>query len=71
MEAILFYVFAVGVLISGVQVILRRNPIYGALSLVGTFFFLAGIYVLLAAHLIAILQAIKASGALQADIEVL
>ena len=63
MEAILFYVFAVGVLISGVQVILRRNPIYGALSLVGTFFFLAGIYVLLAAHLIAILQVIVYAGA--------
>ena len=63
MEAILFYVFAVGVLISGVQVILRRNPIYGALSLVGTFFFLAGIYVLLAAHLIAILQVMVYAGA--------
>ena len=54
MEAALFYIFAVGVLVAGAQVIFRRNPIYGALSLVGCFFFLAGIYVLLAAHLIAI-----------------
>ena len=63
MEAVLFYVFAVGVLVSAVQVILRRNPIYGALSLVGTFFFLAGIYVLLGAHLIAILQVMVYAGA--------
>ena len=63
MEAALFYIFAVGVLFAGAQVILRRNPIYGALSLVGCFFFLAGIYVLLAAHLIAILQIMVYAGA--------
>ena len=62
-EAILFYLFAIGVLFAGAQVILRRNPIYGALSLVGCFFFLAGIYLLLAAHLIAILQILVYAGA--------
>ena len=62
-EAILFYLFAAGVLIAGAQVIFRRNPIYGALSLVGCFFFLSGIYVLLAAHLIAILQVLVYAGA--------
>jgi NADH-quinone oxidoreductase subunit J len=62
-EAILFYLFAIGVLVAGVQVIFRRNPIYGALSLVGCFFFLSGIYVLLAAHLIAILQILVYAGA--------
>jgi len=63
MEAVLFYIFAIGVLAAGAQVVLRRNPIYGALSLVGCFFFLAGIYVLLAAHLIAILQIMIYAGA--------
>ena len=63
MEAALFYIFAAGVLVAGAQVIFRRNPIYGALSLVGCFFFLAGIYVLLAAHLIAILQIMVYAGA--------
>ncbi len=63
MEAILFYIFAIGVLVAGAQVILRRNPIYGAVSLAGAFFFLAGIYVLLSAHLIAILQIIVYAGA--------
>ncbi len=63
MEAILFYIFAVGVLGAGAQVVLRRNPIYGAVSLVGAFFFLAGIYLLLSAPLIAILQVMIYAGA--------
>ena len=46
-----------------VGVIFRRNPIYGALSLVGCFFFLAGVYVLLGAHLIAVLQVLVYAGA--------
>jgi NADH-quinone oxidoreductase subunit J len=62
-EAILFYLFAAGVLGAGAQVILRRNPIYGAVSLVGCFFFLAGIYLLLSASLIAILQIMVYAGA--------
>ena len=63
MEAALFYLFAIGVLGAGAQVVFRRNPIYGALSLVGCFFFLAGIYVLLSAPLIAILQIMIYAGA--------
>jgi len=63
LEAILFYIFAIGVLVAGAQVILRRNPIYGALSLVGCFFFLAGIYLLLSAPLIAILEIMIYAGA--------
>jgi NADH-quinone oxidoreductase subunit J len=62
-EAILFYIFAIGTLAASAQVILRRNPIYGAVSLVGAFFFLAGIYVLLSAPLIAILQVMVYAGA--------
>ena len=62
-EAILFYLFAAGVLAAGAQVVLRRNPLTGALSLVGCFFFLAGVYVLLSAHLIAILQIMVYAGA--------
>jgi len=62
-EMILFYLFAIGVVVAGAQVVLRRNPIYGALSLVACFFFLAGIYVLLSASLIAILQVMVYAGA--------
>lgn len=63
MESILFYLFALGVLGSGAQVVFRRNPLHAALSLVACFFFLAGIYVLLAAHLAAILQVMVYAGA--------
>ena len=62
-ETILFYVFAIGVLGAGAQVVLRRNPLHGALALVASFFFLAGIYVLLSAHLIAVLQVLVYAGA--------
>jgi NADH-quinone oxidoreductase subunit J len=62
-ETVLFYLFAIGVLGAGAQVILRRNPLHGALALVGSFFFLAGIYVLLSAHLIAVLQVMVYAGA--------
>ncbi len=62
-ETILFYLFAIGVLAAGSQVVLRRNPLHGALSLVASFFFLAGIYVLLSAHLIAVLQVMVYAGA--------
>jgi len=62
-ETILFYLFAIGVLVAGAQVVLRRNPLHGALALVASFFFLAGIYVLLSAHLIAILEVMVYAGA--------
>jgi NADH-quinone oxidoreductase subunit J len=62
-ESVLFWIFAAGVVLAGAQVVFRRNPIHGALALVGCFFFLAGVYVLLAAHLIAILQVMVYAGA--------
>ena len=62
-ETVLFYIFALGTLFAASQVVLRRNPVHGALSLVASFFFLAGIYVLLGAHLIAILQVMVYAGA--------
>jgi NADH-quinone oxidoreductase subunit J len=62
-ETILFYVFALGIVLTGAQVIFQRNPVHSAMSLVACFFFLAGIYVLLAAHLIAILQVMVYAGA--------
>ncbi len=63
-EALLFWVFAVCTVIAAGGVILFRNPINSAMSLVGTFFFLAGIYVLLWAHTIAVLQVLVYAGAI-------
>jgi len=62
-ETVLFWIFFAGVVMAGAQVILRRNPVHAAMSLVACFFFLAGVYVLLSAHLIAILQIMIYAGA--------
>src|SRR6266481_1084715 len=62
-ETVLFWVFFAGVVVAGAQVILRRNPVHAAMSLVACFFFLAGVYLLLSAHLIAILQVMVYAGA--------
>ncbi len=63
-EVILFWVFAVSIIASGVMVLVARNPINSAMSLVACFFFLAGIYVLLWAHTIAVLQVLVYAGAI-------
>src|SRR5262249_56390948 len=60
----LFYLFAILTVASAFSVILARSPIYAAMSLVGTFFCLAGIYALLLAHTIAVLQVLVYAGAI-------
>lgn len=64
MEAALFYIFAVLAVLAAFLVITFRNPINSALSMVVCFFCLAAIYVLLSAHLIAILQILVYAGAI-------
>ncbi len=61
---ILFYVFAGLAILGAVMVIAHRNPIYSALSLILTLFALAGIYVLLMAHFIAIVHIAVYAGAI-------
>ncbi|CAM3283148.1 NADH-quinone oxidoreductase subunit J [Corallococcus soli] len=51
-------------LVSAGLVITARSPINSAMSLVSTFFFLAGIYVLLWAHTVAIIQVLVYAGAI-------
>jgi NADH-quinone oxidoreductase subunit J len=60
---VLFWIFGPAALLSAVGVIRGKNPIYSAFWLIACFFFLAGIYVLLAAHLIAVLQILVYAGA--------
>ncbi len=62
-ESVLFWLFAMLTVLSSVGVVIFRNPIASAMSLVAAFFFLAGIYVLLWAHTIAILQVLVYAGA--------
>ena len=63
-EQILFYIFAVLTVGSSLGVVVLKNPIASAMSLVATFFFLAGIYVLLWAHTVAALQVLVYAGAI-------
>lgn len=63
-ELILFWIFAVGIVASSALVIWAKNPIHSAMALVGAFFFLAGEYVLLWAHTIAVLQILVYAGAI-------
>ena len=63
-ETILFWVFAIFTVGSAAIVIAARSPINSAMALVSTFFFLAGIYVLLWAHTIAVLQVLVYTGAI-------
>jgi NADH-quinone oxidoreductase subunit J len=62
-ESVTFWIFAFFTVVTALGVLLSRNPVYAAMNLVGTFFFLAGIYVLLVAHLIAFMQILVYAGA--------
>jgi NADH-quinone oxidoreductase subunit J len=63
-EKILFGIFATCTMLSAGGVVVLRNAIASAMSLVACFFFLAGIYVLLWAHTIAALQVLVYAGAI-------
>jgi NADH-quinone oxidoreductase subunit J len=56
-EVVTFFVFAVPLVVTAAGVVVARSP------MVAAFFFMAGIYVLLAAHLIAFLQVLVYAGA--------
>jgi NADH-quinone oxidoreductase subunit J len=58
MYAIIFYLFAAITLLSAFFVVTTRNIVYSAFYLLFTFFGVAGIYVLLGADFVAIIQLI-------------
>ena len=64
MEQILFYFFSWGMLTFGLMVILSRNPVNSAISLVMVFFFMAGLFVLLHAYFLAAVQVLVYAGAI-------
>jgi NADH-quinone oxidoreductase subunit J len=61
---VFFYLFAGLALACSVLVVLKKNPVASAFSLVLVFFGFAGIYALLDAHLIAALQVFVYAGAI-------
>ena len=63
MMSIIFYLFSIIALASAVLVISSRNPVHSVLSLIVTFFAVAGLFVLLGAEFLAMLMMIVYVGA--------
>lgn len=63
-EPLFFWFFAFGALITSLAVVVVRNPLYCALALITDFFFFAGLYVLLSAHFMAVVQVLVYGGAI-------
>ena len=63
-EHLVFYAFAAVTVFGSLFVIVQRNPIYSVLSLIASFFGLSGLYVLLDAPFVAIVQIIIYAGAI-------
>jgi NADH-quinone oxidoreductase subunit J len=64
LEPILFYVFAAVAVTASVLVVGQRSPIYSVVLLIGSFVALAGLYVLLDAPFVAVIQIIIYAGAI-------
>jgi NADH-quinone oxidoreductase subunit J len=62
-ETVTFAIFAILTVATALAVVFSKSPVYAAMNLVGTFFCLAGIYVILTAHLIAFMQILVYAGA--------
>src|SRR6187397_2379093 len=63
MSPILFWLFAIMTLVFGVAVVVNRNPVASALSLVVSFLGLAALFVGLDAYFIAVIQVLVYAGA--------
>jgi NADH-quinone oxidoreductase subunit J len=63
-EKLLFIVFAVIAIASALNILLQRNPLYSALSLIGTLLALSALYVTLRAEFIAAVQIVVYAGAI-------
>ncbi len=61
---ILFYVFAAITVVATLLVVVQSNPVYSVLLLIGSFIGLAGLYVLLEAPFVAVVQIIVYAGAI-------
>lgn len=64
MQLLMFYFFAIGAVVSALVMVTQKRPVRAAMSLIATMSFVAGLYVLLDAHLIAALQLIVYAGAI-------
>jgi NADH-quinone oxidoreductase subunit J len=63
-DQLLFYLFAASAVVGSLLGVGQRNPIYSVLAIIGSFFGLAGLYVLLEAPFVAVVQIIIYAGAI-------
>jgi NADH-quinone oxidoreductase subunit J len=64
MEALFFYIFGGLAFVSGVLVVFLRKPVHNAVALIFTLFCVAGLYLLLQAEFIAVIQVLVYAGAI-------
>jgi NADH-quinone oxidoreductase subunit J len=64
LQSLLFWLFSVLGLAGGIGLILNRNPVHAALSLILNFFSIAGLYLSLQAEFLAIIQILVYAGAI-------
>ncbi len=64
MQLLMFYILGSGAVVTALLMLTTKRPVRAAMSLVATMSFLAGLYVLLDAHLIAALQLLVYAGAI-------
>lgn len=64
MEQILFFVVAAIAVLSAIYFVFAKNPLYSILSLIITMFSIAGLYILLNAQFLGIVQIIVYAGAI-------
>ncbi|MFQ5672585.1 MAG: NADH-quinone oxidoreductase subunit J [Nitrospinales bacterium] len=64
MELLIFYPAALGCIVLALSVILNKNPVSSAVSLIGMMLGLAGLFALLQAHFLAALQILIYAGAI-------
>ncbi len=64
MEKALFIIFAVIAVAAALNILVQRNPLYGALSLIGTLISVSALYLTLRAQFIAVIQVVVYAGAI-------
>lgn len=64
LEKALFIIFALIAVASALNILLQRNPMYGALSLIGTLLSLSALYLTVRAQFIAAIQIVVYAGAI-------
>ena len=63
-DTILFFIVAVCTIASAVLMVMQRNPVMSAIFLIGNFFTIAMMYLILQAQLLAVLQIVVYTGAI-------